>query len=370
MTRFGKYMDRTIENLGQEAVLNALDDAGVKREDIEEIFAGTGYGGPLIGQRIVRELGMTGIPITNLENACSSGTTALREGIAAIKQGRVDTALVIGIDKLTKFGRGGTVPLEKSDFEVGQGLLMPGLYAMRARRYLHDFDATPEHMGMVAVKAHRNGSKNPYAQYQNVVSMEKVMSSRMIADPLRLFMCCPTGDGAAAAVIATEEKVREWGMPPVKVQASTLQSGLYETGFRDMAVNELSTRTGKLAYEEAGLGPEDVDVAEVHDAFAIAELEYMEALGFCGHGEAKYLMERGDTEITGRIPINPSGGLKCRGHPVGATGVAQVAEITWQLRGQAGERQVKNPKVGLTQCTGGGIMGLDHGACSIHILSI
>ena len=368
MIRFGRFPERPIEDMGREAVQKALADAGVHGNQIQETFCGSGYGGPLLGQRILRDMGMTGMAITNVENACSSGTTALREGIAAVAMGRIDTALVIGIDKLTKFG-GGTVPLETTDLEVGEGMVMPGLYAMRARRYMHEFGATPKHLAMVSVKAHKNGARNPYAQYQKEVTLEEVMQSRMIADPLTMYMCCPTGDGAAAVVVTTGEKVRQWGVPSVKVLASTLQSGLYKTGFRDMAANELSARTGKLAYEQAGLGPKDINLAEVHDAFAIAEVLYYEALGFCGKGEAKNLIEHGETEIAGRIPVNPSGGLKTRGHPVGATGVAQVCEAVWQLRGQAGGRQVQGAKVALTHCTGGGIAGLDHGACSIHIFT-
>jgi len=368
MIRFGRFPERSIESLGGEAVAKALADAGIERKQVQETFCGSGYGGPLLGQRILRDLGMTGMPITNCENACSSGTTALREGIAAVALGRIDVALVIGIDKLTKFG-GGTVPLELTDLEVGEGMVMPGLYAMRARRYMHESGATPKHLAMVSVKAHKNGVHNPYAQYQKEVTLEEVMGSRMIADPLTMYMCCPTGDGAAAVVVSTKEKARQWGATPVKVVASTLQSGLYKTGFRDMASNELSARTAKLAYEQAGLGPKDVSLAEVHDAFAIAEVLYYEALGFCGRGEAKHLIDKGETEIGGRIPVNPSGGLKTRGHPVGATGVAQVCEAIWQLRGQAGGRQVKNAKVALTHCTGGGISGLDHGACSIHIFA-
>jgi benzoylsuccinyl-CoA thiolase BbsB subunit len=170
-------------------------------------------------------------------------------------------------------------------------------------------------------------------------------------------------------VVTTGEKVRQGGVSSVKVLASTLQSGLFKTGFRDMAANELSARTAKLAYEQAGIGPKDISLAEVHDAFAIAEVLYYEALGFCGKGEAKDLIEHGETEITGRIPVNPSGGLKTRGHPVGATGVAQVCEAVWQLRGQAEARQVQGAKMALTHCTGGGIAGLDHGACSIHIFT-
>ena len=264
MMRFGRFPERPIEDMGREVVLKALEDAKVTGKQIQETFCGSGYGGPLLGQRILRDMGLTGMAITNVENACSSGTTALREGIAAVAMGRIDVALVIGIDKLTKFG-GGTVPLETTDLEVGEGMVMPGLYAMRARRYMHEFGATPKHLGLVSVKAHKNGSRNPYAQYQKEVGLDEVLNSRMIADPLTMYMCCPTGDGAAAVVVTTGEKVRQLGVPSVKVLASTLQSGMYKTGFRDMAANELSARTCKLAYEQAGLSPKDVSLAEVHD---------------------------------------------------------------------------------------------------------
>jgi benzoylsuccinyl-CoA thiolase BbsB subunit len=368
MIRFGRYPDRSIEDMGRDALLQAVKDAGIDPRQVQETFCGSGYGGALIGQRILRDLGMTGMPVTNLENACSSGTTAMREAVAAVAMGRIDVALVIGVDKLTRFG-GGTVPLETTDIEVGQGLVMPALYAMRARRYMHEFGITPHHLAMVSVKAHKNGASNPYAQYQKAITVEEVLASRMIADPLTLYMCCPTGDGAAAAVITTAENTRRWGAPAVRVAASTLQSGLFKTGHRDMTFSELTGRTVRVAYEQAGLGPNDIDLAEVHDAFAIAEVMYYEGLGFCGQGEAKALIERGDTEITGRFPVNPSGGLKTRGHPVGATGVAQVCEAVWQLRDHANGRQVAGAKVALTHCTGGGIAGLDHGACSIHIFT-
>jgi benzoylsuccinyl-CoA thiolase BbsB subunit len=368
MIRFARYRDRSIEDLGREAVLKALSDAGVARDEVDEAFCGSAYGGPLIGQRILRDLGMTGMPVTNVENACSSGSTALREGVSAISVGRADTVLVMGVEKLSRLG-GGTVPLEATDLEVGEGMVMPALYAMRARRYMHETGATREHLAKVAVKAHRNAAQNPYAQYRNEITVDEVLHSRMVADPLTLLMCCPTGDGAAAAVLTTEARVRQLGVLPIKVAASVLQSGLFKTGFRDMAFNELVHRTARKAYAQAGVEPEDVDLAEVHDAFTIAEVMYYEALGFCGQGEGKDLVERGDTEIGGRVPVNPSGGLLCRGHPLGATGVAQVCEAVWHLRGTAGPRQVDGARVALTHCTGGGIAGLDHGACSIHILT-
>lgn len=368
MVRFGKFPERPIEDMGREAVRRALADAGIDRRSVDETFCGSSYGGPLIGQRILRDLGMTGMAITNVENACSSGSCALREGVASVAMGRADTVLVIGVDKLSRFG-GGTLPLETTDLEVGEGMVMTALYAMRARRYMHEFGATREHLARVAVKAHKHGARNPYSQYPTEFSMEQVLQSRMIADPLTLYMCCPTGDGAAAVLLTTGEKVRQLGAIPIKVAASVLQSGYYKTGYRDMAFAELTWRSAKIAYEQAGLGPQDLSMAEVHDAFAIAELMYYEGLGLCAKGEGKELIDRGETEITGRIPVNPSGGLLCRGHPVGATGVAQICEAAWQLRGQAGERQIQDAKTALTHCTGGGISGLDHGACSIHIFT-
>ncbi len=368
MTKFGKQAERTIEDIGREALLAAMKDAGVGRDAINEVFCGSSYGGPLIGQRILRDLGMTGMPITNVENACSSGAAALREAATAIAAGRADVIAVIAVEKLTKLG-GGTLPLEPTDVEVNLGNVMPAVYAMRARRYMHETGATARHLAMISVKAHEYGARNPNAQFQNRISIEEVMGSRMVADPLTLYMCCPTGDGAAAVIVTSEKRARELGAKPVRVAASVLQSGLYKTGFRDMASSELTERTSRLAYEAAGIGPQDVSLAEVHDAFASAELMYYEALGLVAKGEGAAMIERGDSGPGGRQPVNPSGGLACRGHPVGATGVAQIVEAVWQLRGEAGPRQVPGAKVALTHCTGGGISGLDHGACAVHVLT-
>ncbi len=368
MTKFGKQAERTIEEIGREALTRAMKDAGVARDGIDEVFCGSSYGGPLIGQRILRDLGMTGIPITNVENACSSGAAALREACWAVKAGRAETIAVLGVEKLTRFG-GGTLPLEPTDIEVNLGNVMPAVYAMRARRYMSETGATARHLAMIAVKAHEYGARNPNAQFQNRITIDDVMRSRMVADPLTLYMCCPTGDGAAAVIVTSERRARQLGARPVRIEASVLQSGLYKTGFRDMGSSELTERTSRLAYEMAGIGPQDVSVAEVHDAFASAELMYYEALGLCGKGEGAAFIERGDSGPGGRQPVNPSGGLACRGHPVGATGVAQIVEAVWQLRGEAGERQAPGARVALTHCTGGGISGLDHGACAVHVLA-
>ena len=369
MIKMGKFPDRLLSGMGREAVLSAMKDAGVRREEVQVGACGTLHGGSLLGQRIFKDLGMTGMPISNMENACSSGSSALRECWLGIASGLYDMAIAVGAEKLSALG-GGTLPLEREDLEVSQGMVMPALYAMRARRYMADCKATSEHLAKVVVKSRKNASMNPLAHFTKPTTVEEVLNSRMIADPLTLFQCCPTVDGAAAAVLCSKEKATKYTSRPVSIKASVLVSGKFESGFRDMTTPEITLRASKMAYETAGIGPQDIDVAEVHDAFSIAELLYYEALGFCGHGEAIRLIDEGATDIDGRIPVNPSGGLISKGHPVGATGLAQLSEIVWQLRGQAGPRQVKNAKVGMTHCTGGGIYGLDHGACSIHIVSI
>jgi acetyl-CoA acetyltransferase len=369
MTPFAKYRDKSLAEIGWPAVKAAIEDAGVAKKDIEAAYCGSALGGMMSGQRVLKQLGITGLPITNIENACSSSSSAFRQAYIAVAAGVYDVVLVLGVEKLTKFG-GGTLPLEKEDFEVTHGLVMPALYGMRARRYMHDYGLTEEQLAGVAVKAHKHGAKNPEAQFRNEVTVDEVMDARKIAEPFTLLHCCPSGDGASAVVIASADKARQYTTKPVRVACSEVNSGKYMTGFRDMTTPEITVRGAKQAYEEAGIGPNDVDVAEVHDAFTIAELLYYEALGFCDKGDAAKLLEDGETSIGGRIPVNPSGGLLSKGHPIGATGTAQIAEVVRQLRGQCGDRQVEGAKVALTHCTGGGISGFDHGACSIHMFSV
>lgn len=369
MVPFAKYPDKTLAEIGWPAVKMAIEDAGVEKRDIEAAYCGSALGGMMSGQRVLKQLGITGLPITNVENACSSSSSAFRQAYIAVAAGVYDIVLVLGVEKLTKFG-GGTLPLEKEDFEVTHGLVMPALYGMRARRYMHEYGLTEEQLAGVAVKAHKHGAKNPEAQFRNEVTLEEVMNARKIAEPFTLLHCCPSGDGASAVVICSMDKARQYTTKPIRVACSEVNSGKYMTGFRDMTTPEITVRGAKQAYEEAGIGPEDVDVAEVHDAFTIAELLYYEALGFCAKGDAAKLLEDGETSLGGRIPVNPSGGLLSKGHPIGATGTAQIAEVVRQLRGQCGDRQVEGAKVALTHCTGGGISGFDHGACSIHMFSV
>ena len=368
MVPFAKYRDTHLSDIAWPAVKQAIEDAGIKKTEIATAYCGTALGGMMAGQRILKKLGITGLPIVNIENACSSSSSAFREAWIAVGAGVYDTALVIGVEKLTSFG-GGTLPLEKEDWEVTHGLVMPALYAMRARRYMHEYGLTADQLAGVSVKAHEHGALNPDAQYRNRVTVAEVNASRPVADPLTLLHCCPSGDGAAAAVICATERAGRYRGDAVRVAGSELNSGRYMTGFRDMTSPEITVRGAAAAYEEAGIGPEDIDVAEVHDAFSIAELMYYEALGLCGKGGAAQLLADGETSLGGRVPVNPSGGLLSKGHPIGATGLAQMVEIVRQLRGQCGARQVDGAKVGLTHCTGGGISGFDHGACSIHLFA-
>jgi benzoylsuccinyl-CoA thiolase BbsB subunit len=368
MIRFGKYPQATLADLARPAVLAALADAGVERRSVQAAFCGTALGGMLAGQRVLKTLGLTGLPVVNVENACSSSAAAFREAWAAIASGQYDVALVIGVEKLTKFG-GGTLPLEEEDWEVSHGLTMPALYAMRANRYMHEYDLAVEQLAAVAVKAKAHATLNPHAQFRKTVTLEEVLASKPVAEPLTLYQCCPTGDGAAALVLCAASEAGRYAGQPIRVLASELASGKFTGGFRDMTSPEITVRGAAEAYEQAGLGPQDIDVAEVHDAFTIAELMYYEALGFCGRGEAARLLADGSTSLGGRVPVNPSGGLLSKGHPIGATGAAQMVEIVWQLRGTCGPRQVEGAHVGLTHATGGGISGLDHGACAIHIFA-
>ena len=366
MIPMGRYPQASYAGLAAGTVTDALRSAGLGPADVQEAFCGHTFGGMLAGQRILSTLGIGGIPVTNVDNACSGGATALHHAFRAIGRGERDVVLVTGVEKLTQFG-GGTLPLVTEDREVRQGMVMPALYAMRARRYLHEREADLTDLALVSVKARAHGALNPAAQLRTPVSVDEVLGSRLIADPLTLFMCCPTGDGAASLVVVSERARRRLAGPAIRITASVLHSGQPDLGPRDMLWPQISADSAADAYEMAGVGPDDLDVVELHDAFAIAELIYYEALGLCGPGEGMKLIRAGETTFGGRVVVNPSGGLLAKGHPVGASGAAQIAELFWQLTGQAGARQVPAALIGLAHVTGGGIAGLDHGACAVHV---
>ncbi len=369
MTRFGRH-DGSMQDLAQRAVRDAVADADVDLHGVQAFYTANVFGGMVLGQVLLRDLGVTGPAIYNVENACASGATGVHLASHALEAGRYDTVVVFGVEQLTALG-GGALPLQKNDYMTSlyarAGLTLPSVYAMRATRYLHEFGVKPEVLAEVAVKNRRHGGLNPYAQTRTGVSVDEVMDSRMVFDPLTLLQCCPSAvDGAAALVLTTRKPTRH--ARPVRVLASVVQSGRQEVGHDDILAAEITTRAAQLAYREAGVKPTDLDMVELHDAFTIAELIYYNALGLCERGEAHQLLQSGATALGGRVPVNPSGGLLAKGHPLGATGVAQMVEAVWQLQGRAGERQIPNASLALTQCTGGGIAGVDHAASAVHIL--
>lgn len=366
MIPFGKYRDSSYAGLAVPAVVAAIESSGVDKRDIQSVYFGHAYGGMLTAQRVCKEIGIGGIPTVNVDNACSGGATALYEAFCAVRSGEIEVALVVGVEKLTQFN-GGTLPLPPEDREVRRGVVMPAVYAMRARRYLHETDANLQDLAAVSVKAHMHGAANPYAQLRGKLTVDDVLMSRPIADPLRLFMCCPTGDGAAAIVLVSERVHRRTRIPAVRILASVLHSGQVAEGYRDMTNPKISEDCARAAYEQAGVSPDDLDVIELHDAFSSAELMYYEALGLAPRGEGFRLIREDATTYGGQVVVNPSGGLLAKGHPVGASGVAQVVELYWQLTGDARDRQVEHARLGLAHVTGGGVSGLDHGSCTVHI---
>ncbi|MFC5728926.1 MULTISPECIES: thiolase family protein [Nocardioides] len=365
---FGKHRGESAADLGAQAVGDLLRVTGVAPSQVETGYGGTMYGGSLLAQRVLQRVGVSGPAVFTVENACASGASAIHLAWQAVASGSVGCAIAFGAENLSDFG-GGALPLASHDLEIAQGMVMPAAYAMRAQRYLHGWGATSQDLDRVSVKNRANGSRNPRAHFQAEVTLEEVSESRLVADPLRLLHCCPNSDGAAAVLLCSEGFAEDHGLPLVRVAASVVRSGRFSTGYRDMTWPDITARTAARAYQQAGLGPDDLDLVELHDAFSIAELLHAEALGLTTRGKAYVALENGEFDRDGRVAVSPSGGLLSRGHPVGATGVVQVCESYWQLTGQADELQVPGAEVALTHVTGGGIFGVDNGACAVHILT-
>ncbi len=367
MTRFGKHSDIPVDALGREACWGALKDAELTPRDLQAVYCGHVFQGRIVGQQVMKGLGLAGTPVYNVENACASGSTALNLAWTAVASGAIDIALVLGVEQLSTRGSG-VIPPDQNDLEGLVGRTNPATYALMARRHMYQYGTTIEQIAQVAVKAHEFGALNPHAQFQNRVTLAEVLGSRMIADPVTLLQCCPTGDGAAAVIVASAERARQKTTTPVTIAASAIVSGYPKTAGSDITIHPTTVAAAKKAYETAGIGPSNVDVAEVHDAFAIGEIVHLEDLGFCAKGEGGPFVASGATGPNGRKPTNTSGGLLTKGHPLGATGPGQIVELTWQLRGQAGPRQVGAPRVALAHCMGGVIFGRDAGVCTVHIL--
>jgi acetyl-CoA acyltransferase len=390
MTRFGKFPDTTVRALAEEATRGALDDAGVTAADIGMVFFSNAVAGILTNQEMIRGqvalryTGLLGVPMVNVENACASASSAFHLACLAVGSGAVEAALAVGSEKLTHEDRSRTFAAIATAVDqqqvaelqqwVSSGSAGPAqaggkrsffmdIYAASSRAYMASSGATREDFAQVAVKSHRHAAVNPYAQYRNAVTVEDVLASREIAAPLTLLMCSPVGDGAAALVVCSPEMARRLDAR-VRVRACTLVSG------RDRGPDEpgAAERASQAAYEQAGVDPGDLDVVELHDAAAPAELMAYEELGLCQAGQGPALLASGATGLGGRVPVNPSGGLLSRGHPIGATGCGQLVELTGQLRGRCGQRQVEGARLALAH-NGGGFLGNDAAATVVTVLS-
>lgn len=398
MTRFAKMMDRSLKSIAGEAILAALADAGLRKEDIQAAWMSNAAAGLLEGQEMIRgqvvlrSIGMGGLPVINVENACAGGSTAFNQACAMVTAGLYDVVLACGSEKMyledkarvfAVFEAGADVEqlpaiikqLEDSARASGatEAAVVGGntrsmfmdLYARSAREHMARYGTTVEQFAMVSAKNSFHGSLNPRAQFQNVMTIEEVLAAPMIAEPLTRPMCAPIGDGAAAVVIVSERKMRQLGLAkPVRVASSVLRSG-WDHDADSLGVSTLAT---KEAYEDAGIGPEDLSVVEMHDASAPAELMGYEYIGLCPKGEGGRLVTSGDTRLGGRIPVNISGGRLRMGHPLGATGIAQVIEVTEQLQGRAGKRQIAKARIGLCH-NGGGNIGIDPAAQVVSVLT-
>ncbi|MFW5902632.1 MAG: thiolase domain-containing protein [archaeon] len=362
-TKFGERWEKSLKDLMAEAGTKAVMDSEITGDEIDALYTGCMASGRLIGQEhigalVADQVGLNPIPSTRVEAACASGGTALRTAYLSIKSGEHDTVVAGGgekmVDVLTgrvNYALGGAGDQET---EVFNGATFAALYGLMARKHMEKYGTTEEQLGKVAVKNHENGAKNPKAQYQREISLEAVMNSTEIASPLKLFDCSPITDGAASVVLTTREKAEEMGKEYVEIAGSGQASDTLDLANRKSITKIKATEVAsQIAYKEAGVNSEEIDFAEVHDCFTIAEIMAMEDLGFYEKGEAAKAVERGETRLRGKIPINPSGGLKSKGHPVGATGIAQAVENYKQLTGKAGERQIENPEIGLSHNVGG-----------------
>jgi acetyl-CoA acetyltransferase len=372
MTRFGKFPGRDLADLGAEAVLAALDDAGIDQRQVQAAYAGHARSGRLlgrengVGQLVLGAVGCKGIPVSGVGNFCASGSTAFREAVIAVLSGLYDVVLALGVEKLSvRPEKGKPLTSDGMEFEGEFGFTPPAFFALVAQSYMERTGATRETFAQVAVKNRAAAADNPYAQYRDPVTVQQVLDARPVAGPLGLLDCCPTGDGAAAAIVMSERAARQMGRGrAVKVRATSLLSG-----FGDPVATgsfEVDRRAAAAAYEMAGIDPSEVDVAEVHDAFTATEVIHYEDLLLCPVGDGPRLVADGVTALSGKLPVSPSGGLLSKGHPLGATGIAQVHEIVTQLRGEAATRQVHGARIGLTHCAGGFLDG-DVASSAIHI---
>jgi acetyl-CoA acetyltransferase len=399
MLRFNKYPDKDVRGMAHEVIYQTLEDAGIEKEELQAAFFSNTFWGmfanqhSIRGQVALRSLGIGGIPVTNVENACAGASTALHLAYTGIRAGMYDVALAVGSEKITDPDKMKSLSAYATCMDVGQfdkqlelmekatqmftvdipeGQTPPGegrsifmdAYAMGARWHMNKYGSTQRQLATICAKNHFHGSLNPMAQYQQDMTVEEVLADKPIAYPLTRSMCAPVGDGAAAAIVCSETFLKKLvNARPVKIRASVHGSGTD----RDFDGEDIGERLVKQAYDMAGVGPTDISLAELHDATSYGELHQTEAMGFCPMGEGGPLAETGATKLGGKQPVNTSGGLECRGHPIGASGLAQIYELGVQLRGDAGKRQVEGARLGLAE-NGGGNIGVEEAAMCIHIL--
>ncbi len=400
MIKFGKYPDETVRTMAVKAIELALKDAGIEKDQVEYAYFSNTFWGmfsnqhSIKGEIVFRAMGMGDIPVINVENACAGGSSALHAAYLTVLSGQADIVLAVGSEKITSEDKMKSlsayascmdmenfkshitevlalqqtfknlvIPKEAQNLNKGRSVFMD-VYAMGARWHMDRYGSTQKQLAVIAAKNHWHSSMNPLAQYQIPMTPEMVLKDQIVVWPLTRSMCAPVGDGAAACVVVSERFLKRFGKErAVRIRASALGQG------RDRGIDEddLGKRLGKKAYEKAGVSPQDIDLAELHDATAYGELHQSENLGFCNEGEGGVIAERGETKLGGRIPINTSGGLESRGHPIGASGLAQIHELVLQLRGEAGKRQVEGAKIALAQ-NGGGNIGLEEAVMGITIL--
>ena len=371
-SKFGELWDISFRDLITEAGMKAIQDADIEGADLEAMYVGNMTAGLFVQQEHIASLisdhvGLTPIPCSRVEAACASGGLALRSGIIAVASGYHDIVISAGVEKMTDVVDPTPAIATASDqeWEAQQGVTFPSLYAMMARRHMHEYGTTREQLAMFSVLDHKNGAKNPLAQFPMEITVDQVLGSSKVADPLRLLDCSPVTDGAAAVILCPAEDARKYTDTPVYVKASAQASGtLALHDRRDITTIDSTVQAARIAYKMADLQPKDIQGVEVHDCFSISGLLAIEDLGFVDKGQAGPALEEGITEIDGNIPVNPSGGLKSRGHPLGATGIAQTAEIVWQLRQEAGKRQIDGIDIGMTHNIGG-----TGGTAAVHIFS-
>jgi acetyl-CoA C-acetyltransferase len=373
LTKFGELWDVSFRRLMLEAGIRAIEDAGIDGKKIDAMYIGNMSAGQFISQEhiaslIVDHAGLTPIPCTRVEAACASGGSALRQAVITVASGIHDIVVAAGIEKMTDVLTEQTtealITAADQEWEAFVGATFPGIYALMARRHMYEFGTTEEQLAMVAVKNHHNACFNPCAQYQMEITVEDVLNSSPVTTPLKLLDCSPITDGAACVILAPLDRAREFTDTPIVVAGTGQASDTISLHDRQTLTGIAATKkAAEIAYKMAGVGPNDIDLAEVHDCFTIAEIMAIEDLGFCKKGDGGKVTEQGETAIGGRIPVNPSGGLKGKGHPVGATGIAQAVEIVQQLRDEAGKRQVDGAEIGLTHNVGG-----SGGTVVVHIM--